>query len=184
MSASPTPTAVTSPPGVTAATDPFEDCQPARFVTVWLVPFDRLAVAENCAVLPMDGASPVTVTAVRVGAAVGAGVGVGAVTDAGVPLLPPHAHRPTASKPALANEAIHRRMRTRLPGAARTGLGVKTSELILRNQRAGDDPKAHRQQFSHTLSPDSDIKRASCTTVAQICCAEAVKHATIMKFAP
>ena len=54
------------------------------------------------------------------------------------------------------------------------------SELILRNQTAGDDPKAHRQQFSHTLSPDSDIKRASCTTVAQICCAEAVKHAALV----
>src|SRR5438552_1026709 len=122
----------------------------------------------------MDGASPITVTAVRVGAAVGDGVGVGAVAEAGVPLLPPHAHRPTASKPALANEAIHRRMRTRLPGAARTDFGVKMSELILRNQRAGDDPKAHRQQFSHRLSSDSDIKRASCATAARICCADAV----------
>src|SRR5262249_10192247 len=62
MSASPGRRAVTNPVPLTVATTLFEDAHDALLVTSCVEPFERVAVAENCAVLPTDGAVPVTET--------------------------------------------------------------------------------------------------------------------------
>ena len=89
-SASPAATPVTTPVEDTVATAAFDDCHVAWLVTFCVVPFDRLAVAVNCAVAPTAGADPVTATDETVGDADGEGA-VGC-EDVEVPPLPPHAH--------------------------------------------------------------------------------------------
>ena len=51
-SASPPPIPVTTPELLTATTDTLEDCQDASVVTIWVVLFENVAVAVNCAVEP------------------------------------------------------------------------------------------------------------------------------------
>jgi hypothetical protein len=55
---------------VTVATAVFDDCQLAWDVTVCVEPFDSVAVATNCVLAPMPGATPVTDTDATVGAGV------------------------------------------------------------------------------------------------------------------
>ena len=67
MSALPVLTPVTTPAIVTVATPVKVDCHVACDVTDCVEPFDNVAVAENCAVLPTTGAVPLTLTAVTTG---------------------------------------------------------------------------------------------------------------------
>jgi len=55
---------------VTVATAVFDDCQLAWDVTVCVEPFDSVAVATNCVLAPMPGATPATDTDATVGAGV------------------------------------------------------------------------------------------------------------------
>jgi hypothetical protein len=106
MSASPAEIAVTMPPPVTVAIDVADDRQLAWLVTVCVVASERLAVATNCAVPPMPGVAPETVTVDTVGAAGGVGeVGVGVDAAVGVdPPELPQAQKAVASTVALAIE--------------------------------------------------------------------------------
>ena len=54
ISASPGPMPVTTPALPTMATDAFVEPHAARPVTVWVVPFDNVAVALNWLVVPTD----------------------------------------------------------------------------------------------------------------------------------
>jgi hypothetical protein len=89
---------VTNPVDETVATLALVDSQVAWFVTVWVVPFESVAVAVNCAESPgfADVEGAVTVTTVTVGVSVGF-VGV---LD---PPPPPHATKVAAKATATAN---------------------------------------------------------------------------------
>jgi len=63
MSTSPAATPVTVPSLLTVAMVVFEDDHAACVVTLWLALFDSVAVATNCAVVPTNGAVPLTTTA-------------------------------------------------------------------------------------------------------------------------
>ena len=98
MSVVPPVTPVTMPAIVTDATLVRVDCYVACAVTFCVVPFEKFAVAVNCALAPAAGAVAVTVTDVTVGAAV---VVLGDDVDEELlPLL--HAHASSASPAALA----------------------------------------------------------------------------------
>src|SRR5882762_8509101 len=60
MSASPIETPVTNPVPLTLATDTFDDDHVACAVATCVAPFEKVAVAENCAVAPTFGALPPT----------------------------------------------------------------------------------------------------------------------------
>ena|SRR5438034_7919019 len=85
MSASPAATPVTTPLALTLATPLFDEDQLAAFVTDNVVPSDKVAVAENCAVAPARGADPETATETTAAADGVLTPGEGAAVDEGLP---------------------------------------------------------------------------------------------------
>src|SRR5262249_39647186 len=64
MTAVPLPTPVTAPVLETVAAATLDELHVARLVTSCALPVDIVAVAVNCAVVPIAGVVPVTLTAV------------------------------------------------------------------------------------------------------------------------
>jgi hypothetical protein len=98
MCAMPGMMAVTTPTALTAAMSAAGDCQVACDVTSCFVPFEKFAVAENCAVVPIAGAVPTTLTDVTVGITGDVVPGEGVEDE----LL--HAHADSAHAVAYAND--------------------------------------------------------------------------------
>ena len=101
-------TPVTTPELATVATDVFDDCQVACEETFWVVLFDKVAVAVNCAEAPTVGALPVTATDEVVG--LEAELGVVGVDEDVLVLLLPHAHTKMTKVRATAVPAMIRRI--------------------------------------------------------------------------